>query len=132
MLDRRAQVAVAVETQPRCGGSVPADRIDPRVAEDTSLRAPFSMAGSFALGSAIPMVAFLLPLPMVVSSILSLVLAVAGLFTVGVYAARNTNRNPIMKGLEIVAFGCVVFALSYLAGQYIPPLFGHAPVAVGG
>lgn len=106
--------------------------IDPRVADDVSLRGPFAMAGSFALGSAIPMAAFFLPLGIAVSSALSLAFAVLGLFTVGVYAARNTNRNPVMKGLEIVAFGCVVFALSYLAGHYIPPLFGHAPVAVGG
>jgi len=106
--------------------------IDPRVAEDASLRGPLAMAGSFALGSFIPMAAFFLPLTIFVSSMLSLVLAVLGLFTVGVYAARNTNRNPIAKGLEIVAFGCVVFALSYLAGHYVPPLFGHAPVPVGG
>jgi VIT1/CCC1 family predicted Fe2+/Mn2+ transporter len=106
--------------------------IDPRVAHDVSLRGPISMAGSFAVGSLIPMSAFLLPLTMLTSSILSLALAIIGLFGVGVYAARNTNRNPIAKGLEIVAFGCVVFALSYLAGHYVPPLFGHAPVAVGG
>ncbi len=106
--------------------------IDPRVAEDTSLRASFSMAGSFALGSLIPLLAFWLPLSMFLSSALSLALAVLALFMAGVYAARNTNRHPIAKGLEIVAFGCVVFALSYLAGHYIPPLFGHAPVAVGG
>src|SRR5579863_2774866 len=106
--------------------------IDPRVAEDTSLRAPIAMAGSYALGSLLPLAAFLLPISMFFSSIASLVLAVAGLFGVGVYAARNTDRNPIAKGLEIVAFGCIVFLLSFLAGQYIPPLFGHQPVAVGG
>ena len=64
--------------------------------------------------------------------VLALVLAVVGLFAVGFYAARNTDRNPISKGLEIVAFGIVVFVVSYLAGHYIPPLFGHAPVSVGG
>jgi vacuolar iron transporter family protein len=106
--------------------------IDPRVAHDASLRGPVFMACSFALGSLVPMSAFLLPLTMLTSSILSLALAIVGLFGVGVYAARNTNRNPIAKGLEIVAFGCVVFALSYLAGHYIPQLFGHAPVAIGG
>jgi VIT1/CCC1 family predicted Fe2+/Mn2+ transporter len=106
--------------------------VDPRVAQDASLRGPFAMAGSFALGSLIPMAAFFLPFTIAVSSMLSLAFAVLGLFTVGVYAARNTNRNPVMKGLEIVGFGCVVFALSYLAGHYIPPIFGQAPVAVGG
>ncbi len=106
--------------------------IDPRVAEDTDLRAPLAMGGSFAAGSLIPILAFIIPLSMTGSTILALVLAVAALFGVGFYAARNTDRNPVSKGLEIVAFGVVVFVLSYLAGHYIPPMFGHAPVSVGG
>ena len=106
--------------------------IDPRVADQTDLRAPLAIGGSFAVGSLLPIVAYLVPLSMSGSTILALVLAVLGLFGVGYYAARNTDRNPVSKGLEIVAFGVVVFVLSYLAGHYIPPLFGHAPVSVGG
>jgi VIT1/CCC1 family predicted Fe2+/Mn2+ transporter len=106
--------------------------IDPREADDASLRGPFAMGASFAIGSLIPIVAYFLPLSMIGSTLVALALAVIGLFGVGYYAAKNSNRNPIMKGLEIVAAGCVVFALSYLAGHFIPPLFGHAPVAVGG
>ncbi len=106
--------------------------IDPRVAEEGGLRAPFAMGGSFAAGSLLPILAFFLPVPMYWAAIISLVLAVVGLFAVGVYAARNSNRHPLAKGFEIVGFGVVVFVLSYLAGHYIPPLFGHAPVAVGG
>lgn len=106
--------------------------IDPRVAEDGGLRAPLAMGLSFAGGSLLPILAFFLPLSMAASTALSLVLAVAGLFAVGAYAARTSNRHPISKGFEIVAFGCAVFILSYLAGHFIPPLFGHAPVAVGG
>lgn len=106
--------------------------IDPREAETSGLRAPLAMGASFAIGSLVPIVAFFLPISIAASSIVSLVLAVLGLFTVGAYAARNSNRHAISKGLEIVAFGIGVFVLSYLAGHYIPPLFGHAPVAVGG
>ncbi|MDE2483411.1 MAG: VIT1/CCC1 transporter family protein [bacterium] len=106
--------------------------IDPREADDVSLRGPLAMGASFAVGSFVPILAFLLPLSMLVSSIVALVFAVIGLFAVGYYAALNTDRNPVSKGLEIVAFGCGVFVLSYLAGHYIPPLFGHAPVALGG
>jgi vacuolar iron transporter family protein len=106
--------------------------IDPRVAEENSLRAPIAMGLSFAAGSLVPILAFFLPLPMMTSAVFSLVLAVIGLFSVGAYAARTSNRHPIGKGLEIVAYGCVVFVVSYLAGHFIPPLFGHAPVAVGG
>ncbi|HTU68893.1 MAG TPA: VIT1/CCC1 transporter family protein [Candidatus Baltobacteraceae bacterium] len=106
--------------------------IDPRVAEETSLRGPFAMGASFAVGSLIPIVAYFVPLTMLGSTLLALVLAVLGLFAVGFYAARNTDRNPVSKGLEIVAFGVLVFVISYAAGHFIPPLFGHAPVSLGG
>src|SRR5579883_3152508 len=78
--------------------------IDPREAETSGLRAPIAMGASFAMGSLVPILAFFLPLSMAASSIVSLVLAVVGLFAVGAYAARNSNRNPLSKGLEIVGF----------------------------
>jgi len=106
--------------------------IDPRSAEDSGLRAPISIGCSFAVGSFVPILAFLLPFSMLVSTALSLAFAVIGLFAVGFYAGTLSNRHPFAKGLEIVLFGCVVFALSFLAGHYIPPLFGHAPIGVGG
>jgi len=105
--------------------------IDPREADDSGLRGPLAMGGSYAVGALVPIVAFLLPLSMTASSLLSLALAVLGLFGVGYYAGTLSERNPLTKGLEIVFFGIVVFTLSYLAGHYIPPLFGHPPVAVG-
>ena len=106
--------------------------IDPRVAHEVDLRGPLAMGASFSVGSLIPILAFVVPLSMFGSTLLALVLAVAALFGVGFYAAQNTDRNPFAKGLEIVAFGVLVFVLSYAAGHYIPPLFGLAPVAVGG
>lgn len=106
--------------------------IDPRVTEDAGLRGALAMAASFAIGSLIPILAFLTPLSIPRSTVLSLAFAVVGLFAVGCYAGTLSERHPVSKGLEIVLFGCVVFVLSYLAGQYIPPLFGHAPVPVGG
>lgn len=106
--------------------------IDPRSAENGGLRAPVSMGLSYAIGSFVPILAFLLPLSMTASTVASLAFAVIGLFVVGYYAGTLSDRNSFAKGVEIVLFGCVVFALSYAAGHYIPPLFGHAPVAVGG
>jgi len=106
--------------------------IDPRVADDSGLRGPLSMGCSYALGSLIPIVAFVLPIAMHAAIVVSLAFAMVGLFSVGFYAATLSQRNPFVKGFEIVAFGCVIFALSYLAGHFIPPLFGHAPVPVGG
>jgi vacuolar iron transporter family protein len=106
--------------------------IDPREAEDGGLRGPLAMGASFAIGSLVPILAFVLPLSIGASSLVSLGFALASLFGVGYYAASLSERNPIAKGLEIALFGCCVFALSYLAGHFIPPLFGHAPISVGG
>ena len=106
--------------------------IDPRVADDSGLRGPLAMGASYALGSLVPIVAFLLPISMRIALSVSLAFAVVGLFAVGFHAATLSQKNPIRKGFEIVAFGCGIFALSYLAGHFIPPLFGHAPVSVGG
>ncbi|HVA33774.1 MAG TPA: VIT1/CCC1 transporter family protein [Candidatus Baltobacteraceae bacterium] len=106
--------------------------IDPRVAEEFDLRGPLAMGASYALGSFVPIFAFLLPLPMNASTLLSLLFAVMGLFAVGYYASTLSERNPWSKGFEVALFGCAVFIVSYLAGHYIPPLFGHAPVPVGG
>ena len=106
--------------------------IDPREAEAGGLRAPVAMGASFAVGSLIPILAFLLPVPMPVSTLTSLLFALIGLFGVGYYAGTLSERNPLAKGLEVALYGCGVFAISYLAGHFIPPLFGHAPVSVGG
>jgi len=40
---------------------------------------------------------------------------VVALFGIGVFAASHTKRNPIAKGLEIVAFGALVFVAAWLA-----------------
>jgi vacuolar iron transporter family protein len=106
--------------------------IDPREAEATGIHGPLAMSGSFALGSLLPILAFMLPLSMFVSTLTSLLFALIGLFGVGYYAGTLSERNPIGKGLEVALYGCAVFVLSYLAGHFIPPLFGHAPVPVGG
>jgi len=106
--------------------------IDPRVAEDSGLRAPLSMGGSFAVGSLVPILAFMLPLSIFGSTLASLLFALVGLFAVGYYAGTLSERSPIGKGFEVALYGCGVFIVSYLVGHYIPPLFGHAPVSVGG
>jgi VIT1/CCC1 family predicted Fe2+/Mn2+ transporter len=106
--------------------------IDPREAESGGLRGPLAMGGSFGAGSLLPILAFLLPVTMLGSTLISLVFALVGLFAVGFYAGTLSERNPIGKGLEVASYGCCVFAISYLAGHFIPPLVGHPPVSVGG
>jgi VIT1/CCC1 family predicted Fe2+/Mn2+ transporter len=106
--------------------------IDPREADNEGLRGPVAMGASYAGGSLVPILAFILPLSMMASALVSLLFAVIGLFAVGYYAGTLSERNSFAKGFEVALYGCAVFVLSYLAGHYIPPLFGHAPVAVGG
>jgi len=106
--------------------------IDPRIAKEYSLRPAFAMAGSYAAGSLIPILPYLVTASPVVAAIAGLILAAMGLFAIGAFAARLSGRNPFAKGMEIVLCGAAVFVISYLAGRFIPPLFGHAPVSVGG
>lgn len=106
--------------------------IDPREAENAGLRGPLAMGVSYSVGSLLPILAFVLPLSMLGSTLTSLLFALIGLFAVGYYAGTLSERNPVAKGLEVVLYGCAVFAISYLVGHFIPPLFGHAPVSVGG
>lgn len=106
--------------------------IDPREAEEVSLRGPLAMCGSYALGSLLPILAFLLPFSMRASTMASLLFALLGLLSVGYFAGTLSERSPVRKSIEVALYGCAVFALSYLVGHYIPPLFGHAPVSVGG
>ncbi len=106
--------------------------IDPREAEASGLRAPLAMGGSFAVGSLVPILAFMVPLSVLGSTLSSLAFAIVSLFAVGYYAGTLSERNPVGKGIEVALYGCGVFIISYLVGHYIPPLFGHAPVSIGG
>jgi vacuolar iron transporter family protein len=106
--------------------------IDPREADDAGLRAPVAIGASYAIGSFVPILAFMLPFSMFGSTLASLLFALIGLFSVGYYAGTLSERNPVGKGLEVAVYGCGVFAISYLVGHFVPPLFGHAPVSVGG
>ena len=92
--------------------------------------APLAMGCRTRSGSLVPILGFVLPFAMRLGSRRARV-RVVGLFAVGYYAGTLSERNPFVKGAEVVAFGCAVFAVSYLAGHFIPPLFGHAPIGVG-
>lgn len=106
--------------------------IDPRITESSSVRGPLAMAGSFALGALLPLIPYFTALGGRSSLLASLALAVTGLFGVGFYAGTLSQKNPWAKGLEIVLFGAAVFALSWLAGRFIPPLLGHPPALISG
>jgi VIT1/CCC1 family predicted Fe2+/Mn2+ transporter len=105
--------------------------IDARIAEGGGTRAAFAMGGSFAAGSIVPLLGYLFPFTYDTSLVIGMVLAALGLFAMGAFAGRLSNRNPFVKGGELVAYGVAVFCVSFLAGHYIPALFGHPPVSAG-
>ncbi|HEV3155362.1 MAG TPA: VIT1/CCC1 transporter family protein [Candidatus Baltobacteraceae bacterium] len=104
--------------------------IDPRIAEEAGLRSAVFMAISFAAGALLPLIPYFLNWHGARTLGTSLGLAILGLFGVGYYAATLSNRTPWAKGLEIVAFGMIVFAISWAAGLALPALFGHAGVNI--
>jgi VIT1/CCC1 family predicted Fe2+/Mn2+ transporter len=106
--------------------------IDLREAEGGGFRSTIAMAGSFAVGGVLPILPYVFGIPLDGARWLALAFAVVALFGIGYYSGRLGGRAPVRKGFEIVAFGTAIFALSYLAGHFIPPLFGHAAVSVGG
>ncbi len=106
--------------------------IDAREAEATSLRGTLAMGGSFAVGALVPLLPYLAPISPRTATITGGVAAAAALFGIGMFAGRLSGRNAFTKGLELVAFGALVFVASLIAGHYIPALFGKAPIVTGG
>jgi VIT1/CCC1 family predicted Fe2+/Mn2+ transporter len=102
--------------------------IDPRIAEESGSGSAFVMAGSFAVGAFIPLIPHIFTFGATLASGLAMALAALALFSIGVFTARLSGRNPIRKGCELVGFGALVFAISYGVGHFLPALFGRAPV----
>ncbi len=102
--------------------------IDPRIVEGSRVGSSVAMSGSFAAGALVPILPYLIAaLPQTPALFASLGLAAVALFCVGAIAGRLAHRNVFAKGLEVALFGAGVFGLSYLAGRYVPPLFGLHP-----
>jgi predicted membrane protein (TIGR00267 family) len=53
-------------------------------------------------------------IPIAVGSWLSIALALSTLFGAGIYMGRAAKKNPLAKGLRMVFFGLLAFALGYL------------------
>jgi VIT1/CCC1 family predicted Fe2+/Mn2+ transporter len=106
--------------------------IDLREADPGDNRAAIGMTLSFAAGAVLPVLPYALPISLGAALWVGLALAVVSLFAIGSFAGTLAGRHPIKKGFEIVVFGAAVFAIAWIAGHYVPPLFGHAAVSVGG
>ncbi len=105
--------------------------IDPRIAEGGGTRPALAMGASFAAGAVVPLIGYLFPLAYGVSLTIGIVLAALGLFAIGAFAGRLSNRNPFRKGAELLVYGTLVFGIAFGAGHVIPALFGHPPVSAG-
>lgn len=100
--------------------------IDPRVAESSDITPALAMGFSYSAGSVIPIIPyFFAQISHRTAVYLSLAFALAGLFGIGVYAGSLSEKNKWLRGLEIALYGSVVFGLSFLAGHFIPPIFGE-------
>jgi VIT1/CCC1 family predicted Fe2+/Mn2+ transporter len=102
--------------------------IDPRIAESSDILPALAMGLSYAAGSLVPILPyFFAPVSAHLAVVVSFGLALIGLFGIGVYAGSLSARNKWMRGLEIALYGSVVFALSFVAGHFIPAIFGAKP-----
>lgn len=91
--------------------------IDLREIESIGIRSSLVMAASFAGGGMFPILPYLLPLSSIATQVLGVILATLALFGIGFAAGRLGGRHPIVKGLEIVAAGALVYAVSYAVGH---------------
>lgn len=100
--------------------------IDPRIAESSDVIPALAMGLSYSVGSIVPILPYLFAqISHATAQYLSLAFALAGLFGIGVYAGSMSEKNKWMRGVEIALYGSAVFAVSFLAGHFIPPLFGE-------
>jgi VIT1/CCC1 family predicted Fe2+/Mn2+ transporter len=97
--------------------------IDPRIAESSDAVPALAMGSSYAAGSLIPILPYFVAGLASQAVFASFGLALVGLFGIGVYAGSLSARNKWLRGLEIAFYGSIVFALSFLAGHFIPLLF---------
>lgn len=92
------------------------DREMAPVREAHPLRAALVVGLSTIVGSAVPLLPFLV-LPVASASIVAVVGAAVVLFVAGVERARLTGGIPIRAGLQMVAIGLLSALAGYLIGQ---------------
>lgn len=87
------------------------------------------MGGAFGLGSAVPVVPYLL-FPVDVAIWVSMLATGAVLFGIGVVKSRWTQHGALRSGLEIFLVGAVAGVIGYFFGNILPPLLGAPAVGV--
>jgi VIT1/CCC1 family predicted Fe2+/Mn2+ transporter len=91
--------------------------------EGSPFQGALVMGASFGLGSAVPIIAYLL-LP-IEAAIWGAVIASAGvLFAIGVMKSRWTRQAWLRSGLEILALGAFAGVAGFFFGNLLPTLLG--------
>ncbi len=92
------------------------------------LRGALLMGLAFGLGSAVPVIPFLI-LPVDVALPVAAIATGAVLFAIGVVKSRWSHRSAISSGLEILALAAVAGIAGYLFGTVLPQLLGVAGIS---
>jgi VIT1/CCC1 family predicted Fe2+/Mn2+ transporter len=98
-------------------------------AEGSPFQGALVMGGSFGLGAAVPVVAYLL-LPIGVATWAAVVASGAVLFGIGVLKSRWTRQSWLRSGLEILVLGAFAGIAGFFFGNMLPTLLGATPPPV--
>lgn len=93
----------------------------------SALQGAFVMGGSFGIAAIVPIVPYLF-LPVVTAVLVSVPLAAAVMFALGVVKSRWTQRSALVSGLEAVAVATVAGVAGFFFGSVLPGLLGVAGI----
>jgi vacuolar iron transporter family protein len=93
-----------------------------RLAEGSPMQGALVMGGAFGLGSAVPIIPYVLL--GVDATLVSLIATGAVLFAIGVVKSRWTQRSWLRSGGEILLLGAVAGIAGFFFGDLLPTLFG--------
>jgi VIT1/CCC1 family predicted Fe2+/Mn2+ transporter len=95
--------------------------------QGSPLQGALFMGLAFALGALVPIVPFLL-VPVAGAMPVSVVLAGAVLFGMGVVKSRWTRRSAFASGAEVLALAAIAGIIGYLFGTMLPQVLGVAGI----
>jgi VIT1/CCC1 family predicted Fe2+/Mn2+ transporter len=96
--------------------------------QGSPLQGAIFMGAAFGLGAAVPIIPFLV-VPVGTALPVSIVLAGAVLFGIGVVKSRWTRRSAVASGAEVLALAALAGIVGYLFGSILPQLLGVAGLA---
>jgi VIT1/CCC1 family predicted Fe2+/Mn2+ transporter len=93
-----------------------------RLAEGSPLQGALVMGGAFGIGSAVPIIPYLVL--GVDATPLAVLATAAVLFGIGVVKSRWTQRNWLRSGVEILLLGAVAGVAGFFFGDLLPGVLG--------